>query len=188
MDRRTALTALGAVGIGLAGTAAAKAATASHVSAGAQPSVTAGTTAACVLTPEETAGPYYLSYEMVRRDITEDYPGVPLILRVVILDTRTCAPLPGAALDLALQCPWRVLRLYEPGDRRGQRRRPWCPAHGDPDGHHPSPPPGGGGGHVNPTDKLTFLRGVQLTDHRGVARFRTIFPGWYAWAAPSISM
>jgi protocatechuate 3,4-dioxygenase beta subunit len=30
-----------------------------------------------------------------------------------------------------------------------------------------------------PTGKATFLRGVQRTDARGVATFRTVYPGWY---------
>jgi len=31
----------------------------------------------------------------------------------------------------------------------------------------------------HPTDKLTFLRGIQLTDANGSVSFRTIFPGYY---------
>lgn len=30
-----------------------------------------------------------------------------------------------------------------------------------------------------PTDKSTFLRGIQLTDANGLAEFDTIYPGWY---------
>ncbi|HKS99015.1 MAG TPA: hypothetical protein VJT31_05730, partial [Rugosimonospora sp.] len=48
----------------------------------------------------------------------------------------------------------------------------------------PGPAPSGSGapggpGHQPPTDNLTFLRGVQLTNRRGVAEFATIYPGWY---------
>jgi len=32
---------------------------------------------------------------------------------------------------------------------------------------------------MRPTDKLTFLRGIQRTDRDGVVRFHTIFPGVY---------
>jgi protocatechuate 3,4-dioxygenase beta subunit len=35
-------------------------------------------------------------------------------------------------------------------------------------------------------DSSTFLRGIQLTDADGVARFRTIFPGWYPGRAVHI--
>jgi protocatechuate 3,4-dioxygenase beta subunit len=31
----------------------------------------------------------------------------------------------------------------------------------------------------HPTDKLTFLRGVQLTGSDGTVVFKTIFPGFY---------
>jgi protocatechuate 3,4-dioxygenase beta subunit len=33
---------------------------------------------------------------------------------------------------------------------------------------------------VQSTEDLTFLRGIQKTDMNGIARFRTIYPGWYA--------
>jgi protocatechuate 3,4-dioxygenase beta subunit len=32
---------------------------------------------------------------------------------------------------------------------------------------------------MSPTDKLTFLRGIQLTDADGTVAFHTIFPGFY---------
>ncbi len=32
---------------------------------------------------------------------------------------------------------------------------------------------------VQDTEDLTFLRGIQKTDAKGVATFRTIYPGWY---------
>ncbi|MEU4038449.1 intradiol ring-cleavage dioxygenase [Streptomyces collinus] len=56
--------------------------------------------AACVLTPEQTEGPYYLDLERVRKDITEGKAGVPLTLRVTVIDSTTCAPLPNTAVDI----------------------------------------------------------------------------------------
>ena len=32
---------------------------------------------------------------------------------------------------------------------------------------------------ARPTDDDTFLRGVQVTDTRGIVEFLTIYPGWY---------
>jgi protocatechuate 3,4-dioxygenase beta subunit len=32
---------------------------------------------------------------------------------------------------------------------------------------------------MHPTDKLTFLRGIQLTDRQGAVAFQSIFPGFY---------
>lgn len=41
---------------------------------------------------------------------------------------------------------------------------------------------------AEPTDDLTFLRGVQLTNADGVAEFDTIYPGWYAGRALHIHL
>jgi protocatechuate 3,4-dioxygenase beta subunit len=55
---------------------------------------------ACVLTPEHTEGPYYIAGEKVRRNITEGRPGTPLTLRLTVVDSRTCKPIKGAAVDI----------------------------------------------------------------------------------------
>jgi protocatechuate 3,4-dioxygenase beta subunit len=54
----------------------------------------------CVLMPELTEGPYYLDLDLVRRDITEGTPGLPLDLSVTIVDAESCEPLEGAAVDV----------------------------------------------------------------------------------------
>jgi len=54
----------------------------------------------CVLMPELTEGPYYLDLDLVRRDITEGQPGMPLDLRVNVVDAEACEPIEGAAVDL----------------------------------------------------------------------------------------
>ena len=54
----------------------------------------------CVLTPEQTDGPYYIAGEKVRRNITEGRPGTPLALRLTVVDSRTCKPIKGAAVDI----------------------------------------------------------------------------------------
>lgn len=64
---------------------------------------TAATAAAapdCVLMPELTEGPYYLDLDLVRSDITEGRPGLPLDLRVNVVDAGSCEPIEGAAVDL----------------------------------------------------------------------------------------
>ena len=53
----------------------------------------------CALTPEVTEGPYYFDPELVRADIREDREGVPLVLRIQVVDAA-CAPLPGARVDV----------------------------------------------------------------------------------------
>jgi protocatechuate 3,4-dioxygenase beta subunit len=54
----------------------------------------------CVLTPEQTQGPYYVDGEKVRRDIREGKPGVKLTLRTTVVDASTCKPIKGAAVDI----------------------------------------------------------------------------------------
>ncbi|ETS85556.1 hypothetical protein PFICI_03581 [Pestalotiopsis fici W106-1] len=54
----------------------------------------------CTLVPESTQGPYFVSGEMVRSDITEDEPGVPLYLDIQLISTRDCEPIEGVALDI----------------------------------------------------------------------------------------
>ena len=50
--------------------------------------------------PELTEGPYYLDLDLVRSDITEGKPGLPLDLRVIIVDAGSCQPIEGAAVDV----------------------------------------------------------------------------------------
>jgi protocatechuate 3,4-dioxygenase beta subunit len=57
-------------------------------------------TAACVLTPEQTEGPYYISGEAVRRDITEGTPGTPLRLALTVVDATSCTPVPDAIVEV----------------------------------------------------------------------------------------
>jgi len=63
-------------------------------------SVVASDTVTCVLTPEQTEGPYYIANEKVRRNITEGRPGTPLTLRLAVVDASTCKPIKGAAVDI----------------------------------------------------------------------------------------
>ena len=60
----------------------------------------AASTITCVLTPEMTEGPYYVSGEKVRSNITEGRPGVPLGLALTVVDASTCKPIKGAAVDI----------------------------------------------------------------------------------------
>jgi protocatechuate 3,4-dioxygenase beta subunit len=113
----------------------------------------------CVLTPEQTEGPFYLPLELVRADITEGKPGLPLRLRIAVADINTCSMLPDAAVDI-----WH------------------CDAQGYYSGVDASP-----GGNADPNAEAgagseagTFLRGIQVTNSDGIAEFQTIYPGWYS--------
>lgn len=54
----------------------------------------------CVLTPELTEGPYYVSGEKLRHDITEGRPGTPLLLSLRVLNASTCKVVKNAAVDI----------------------------------------------------------------------------------------
>ena len=53
----------------------------------------------CLLQPEVTEGPYYIDPGLVRQDIAEGRPGLPVVLRfqVVMAD---CKPVEGARVDV----------------------------------------------------------------------------------------
>jgi protocatechuate 3,4-dioxygenase beta subunit len=53
----------------------------------------------CTIMPETTEGPFYVDPELVRADITEGKVGVPLTLRLQVVD-QVCNPLPGVRVDI----------------------------------------------------------------------------------------
>ncbi|HEV7888335.1 MAG TPA: intradiol ring-cleavage dioxygenase, partial [Acidimicrobiales bacterium] len=55
---------------------------------------------ACILQPEVTEGPYYLDVNKVRSDITEGRPGIPLALKLVVVDAAGCLPIKDAVVDV----------------------------------------------------------------------------------------
>src|SRR6266542_5420045 len=54
----------------------------------------------CILTPEQTEGPYYIAGEKLRRNITEGRPGTPLLLRTFVVDASTCKAIKNATVDI----------------------------------------------------------------------------------------
>ncbi|MFE9765389.1 dioxygenase [Streptomyces sp. NPDC005808] len=131
------------------------------VSASASPSAAE---ACYVLTSETTEGPYYLGAEQVRADITEDKEGIPLSLRLRVIDADTCEPVVNAAVDIWHCTAMGVYSGYEAVGSDG-----------------PS-----GGGHVEPTDDERYLRGAWKTDQSGYVTFKSILPGWYEGRAVHI--
>jgi protocatechuate 3,4-dioxygenase beta subunit len=125
----------GALGVGAWGSAGAE---------GGGPAAVASGAVKCVLTPEQTEGPYYIPNEKVRRNITEGRPGTVLALRLTVVDASTCRPIKGAAVDV------------------------W---HADASGVY--------SGFGQGAASRTFMRGIQRTDAKGTAVFRTVYPGWY---------
>jgi protocatechuate 3,4-dioxygenase beta subunit len=149
ISRRETLTKLGGLLAGAVAVGGLKAADSpgatDEVASGAGPDGVASGALSCVLAPEQTEGPYYLDDAQVRRNVTEGKPGVPLELRLLVVDVSTCKPIRGAAVEI-----WH------------------CDAGGVYSGTS-----------VQGTEDDRFLRGIQRTDAKGRALFRTIYPGWY---------
>jgi len=68
--------------------------------AGTGPAAVASGLVSCVLAPEMTEGPYYVEGDKVRRNITEGKTGVPLTLRLTVVNVSTCKPIKVAAVDI----------------------------------------------------------------------------------------
>src|SRR6266545_3922138 len=81
------VTALGAAGLKI------------ETSEGAGPAAVASGAVSCVLTPEQTEGPYYIAGEKLRRNITEGRPGAPLLLRAFVVDASTCKAIKNGNVD-----------------------------------------------------------------------------------------
>lgn len=54
----------------------------------------------CPVTPAQTEGPFYFDPRLLRSNISEGKHGIPLRLRVQIVDSARCAPLERARVDL----------------------------------------------------------------------------------------
>ena len=158
-SRREALGLLGAASAALA--AACGSSPTNPSSTTTSRSSTGGTTAAssCVVSPEETAGPYPDRTGMIgnsafyRQDITEGKSGLPLTLALTIVNVNSgCTPLTNATVEM-WQCD-ATGNYSEYGTSAGQ----------------------------------TFLRGLQTTDSSGRVTFKTIYPGWYMGRATHIHL
>jgi protocatechuate 3,4-dioxygenase beta subunit len=146
-------------------------------------------TAVCnTLASEQEVGPYYVADELLRRDVREGKPGLPLHLRLAVLDARTCKPLQNTAIDIwhcdALGSYAGFTRMDPTGMGPGPGGPPpdWSADRpGPPPGFDPQHPPNRPGPPeaMHTTDQLTFLRGIQFTDDQGKVEFATIFPGFY---------
>ncbi|MER5434685.1 intradiol ring-cleavage dioxygenase [Streptomyces sp. NPDC002588] len=134
-----------------------------------------------VLTSEAVEGPYYIDADKIRKDVTEDREGIPLVLALKVIDSETCRPIRNAAVDIWHCDAVGVYSGYENMGSGGGGPAPTGePPTGTPTDIPTGPPPGGGGGgHQEPTDDTRYLRGTWKTDRHGHVTFRTVFPGWY---------
>ena len=120
-----------------------------------------GTNHSCLLAPDTTEGPYYITGEHIRTNLVEDQTGVALHLDLLVIDTTTCAPVTDAYIELYGA---NATGVYG----------------GVVESHN-----------GNPSDtsntRNSWLRGVQLLDSTtGTAQFDTLFPGHYGGRAPHL--
>ncbi|SOD42480.1 intradiol ring-cleavage dioxygenase [Nitrosovibrio sp. Nv4] len=112
----------------------------------------------CVVTPQQTEGPYFVDERLHRSDVRTDpsdgsiKEGLPLALEIRVFAVggdrgADCKPIAGAVVDI-----WHC-------DAQGI----YSDVMDD---------------HFNTVGKK-FLRGYQVTDKNGSVRFITIYPGWY---------
>ncbi|MFD5559270.1 intradiol ring-cleavage dioxygenase [Kitasatospora griseola] len=192
LSRRRVLILSGAAGtvvLGGAGTAAGRNAANSSTLDSVKAAASASST--CMsLTTEQIEGPYYIDYELFRGNVVEDRTGIPLLLVLRAVDSTTCKPVRNSAVEIWHCDASGVYSGYTRNGNGGGGTAPGPMPSGPPPTDAPTPPPGGpggaGGGHATPTDDLTWLRGIQMTDHEGFVVFRTVFPGWYAGRAVHI--
>jgi protocatechuate 3,4-dioxygenase beta subunit len=80
-------------------------------------------TPSCVLARETTEGPYYLDARDVRSNLRKGKAGVPLRLRITVVDAATCRPVPGALVEV-----WHAdaLGRYSGFDTEGTEGRRFC--------------------------------------------------------------
>ena len=109
----------------------------------------------CVVRPEQTEGPYFVDEKLNRSDIRSDpatgavKEGVPLALALAVSSLKARACAPLAGAHVDI---WHcdALGVYSDVEDR-----------------------------LFNTVGQRLLRGYQVTDAAGVARFKTIYPGWY---------
>ena len=123
--------------------------------AGTTVSETSANLPGCIVSPQQTEGPYFVEEALNRSDIRSDpsngsvREGVPLrlVLRVSQVSAGACKPLQGVAVDI-----WHcdAQGVYSDVRDRGFT-----------------------------TVGQKFLRGSQTTNSDGTVEFTTIYPGWY---------
>jgi protocatechuate 3,4-dioxygenase beta subunit len=108
---------------------------------------------ACRVYPTQQLGPCYADGPMMRDDISDGMPGLPMRLSFLVVRASGCMPVPDAQIDIwhsgfdGVYSDYATGTICNPG--------------------------------MMTTQNMMFCRGVQMTNMMGRADFNTIFPGWY---------
>lgn len=168
LSRREALTALGGGALAFLAARAVKGAPEPELRP-TLPTINAATASAsdisnasntCIARPELTEGPYFVDEKLTRSDIRSDAKSGVIKAGVPLELTFSVSRVDGGACSFL---PNALVDIW----------------HADAQGSYSDVGSDGTGGQ-------TFLRGAQLTNAQGVARFQTIYPGWYRGRAVHI--
>ncbi len=111
---------------------------------------TANAAAGTGLTPSQQEGPFYFDDGLLRPDIAEGLPGLPLRVQLRVLSLASQAPVQGAHVAIWHATAGGIYSGYAPNSFQSEQTR-----------------------------GRNYCRGVQLTDASGDVTFDTVFPGWY---------
>jgi len=131
----------------------------------------------CVLAPEVTQGPYYMtSGHPIRSNIAEYEPGLLFFMNIGVIDVETCKPVPNLLIDV-----WQA-------NATGHYA-----AHPTPAPHLVDELPKAEGprrglltAFPRSVEGETFGRGALPSDENGVVQFTSIFPGYYTGRATHV--
>ncbi|KAG2502268.1 hypothetical protein JM16_009851, partial [Phytophthora kernoviae] len=121
------------------------------------PSTLFGDEVACLLEPEVTSGPYYVSGEFIRTDIRESQPGIDLYVDLQFIDVNTCTAVDDLYVDFWHANLTGVYSGVIASDN--------------------------GNGDDTTNINNTFHRGLYPTDEDGFVSFITKLPGHYTGRA-----
>lgn len=120
----------------------------------------------CVMSKEETEGPYWFDVDAIRNDIREDRPGTAFELALRVQDVTACTAVSNAVVEIWHCDAGGEYSGFESGSMGGSSSAS--------DGSYST-----GDRESTTTDDGTYLRGALATNSAGVVVFTTIFPGWY---------
>lgn len=162
LSRREVLELLGAAGTTWLTAGATSSTAGATLSSTAALNPASARTPSCVVRPEQTDGPYFVDARLNRSDIRSDPSGDHLKAGVPLALTLLVSRLSDASCQPLEGAHVDIWQCDARGIYSGARDRNFD------------------------TIGQTFLRGFQVTDAGGEARFVTVYPGWYPGRAVHI--